>query len=270
MFLGHTFPRIAGPPDGPNQLGAFLAAGIAMVYGFALVDECRTLARVALAVGLVALVLTSSKGGLLQCAAGLVAVYALRYRQVNRRAVAVAIGAVLLAAVAAALAVAASPGFAPAHRLFGDPTNFNGGLGTRTGLWSVALQIWQHHPFLGIGPGNFEDEVGKFLPGVHTHPNSYFMQLLAEQGLAGLLVFVWLTVAVLHVLFKRAALPLCSAAIAMVFGMALHQVYDGLLIYPKVGVFYWVLVGIAIAAAAQHSQRTHPEKTAGLDGSRGP
>lgn len=250
VFLGHTFPRIAGPLDGPNQLGAFLAAGIAIVYGFALVDECRTLARVALAIGLAALLLTFSKGGLLQCGAGLAAVYALRYRQVNRRAVAVAIGAVLLAAVAVTLAVAASPGFAPAHRFFGDPTNFNGGLGTRTGLWSAALQIWQHHPLFGIGPGNFEDVVGRFLPGVHTHPNSYFMELLAEQGLAGLLVFVWLTVAVLYALFKRATLPLCSATIAMVFGMALHQVYDGLLIYPKVGVFYWVLVGFAIAAAS--------------------
>ncbi|MHB8592577.1 MAG: hypothetical protein ACYDBO_11340 [Vulcanimicrobiaceae bacterium] len=53
----------------------------------------------------------------------------------------------------------------------------------------------------------------------------------------------------LYALFKRATPPLCSATIAMVFGMALHQVYDALLIYPKVGVFYWVLVGFAIAAA---------------------
>ena len=36
----------------------------------------------------------------------------------------------------------------------------------------------------------------------------------------------------------------------MVFGMALHQVYDALLIYPKVGVFYWVLAGFAVAAAS--------------------
>ena len=158
------------------------------------------------------------------------------------------VGAAIALACVVVLAVALVPSFAPFHRIFGDPSNFNGGLGTRSGLWPVALRLWEGHPLFGIGPGNFEDAIGHFLPGVRTHPNSYFLQLLAEGGAVALLAFGWLAGALMRTFAAAAAQPIAAAAFAVLTGMLLHLTYDGVLIYPKVGVFFWVLIGCAFAA----------------------
>ncbi len=68
----------------------------------------------------------------------------------------------------------------------------------RIRAWGVALQMWRDHPVTGVGPRNFtllyrrysnEDEV-------HVAHNSY-LQMLAETGLPGFLLFVSLLVVAL-------------------------------------------------------------------------
>ena len=246
-LFGHTFARIAGPLGGPNQLGAYLAIGITALAALRPPGE-RMLPIAATAFAAIALLLTFSRGGVLQLVAGLACVAALRSAPTRARAVAWIAGAAVALACAVVLAVALDPGFAPFQRIFGDPSNFNGGLGTRTGLWPAALQLWAQHPILGIGPGNFEDAIGRFLPGVRTHPNSYFLELLAEGGTLGLLAFTWLAAALMRTFAAAAAQPIAVAAFAVLVGMLLHLTYDGVLIYPKVGVFFWVLLAYAFAA----------------------
>jgi hypothetical protein len=46
----------------------------------------------------------------------------------------------------------------------------------------------------------------------------------------------------------RAASPWVVAALAATLALALHQVVDYLVFYPKVGSAWWLLIGIAAAA----------------------
>lgn len=55
-----------------------------------------------------------------------------------------------------------------------------------------AFWIFDHHPFFGIGPANFEFLCGAFNISpeqvhCHPHPHNYYAQLLAETGVFGLI-----------------------------------------------------------------------------------
>ena len=86
-------------------------------------------------------------------------------------------------------------------------------------------------------------------PGVRTHANNQLLQALCEQGLIGLAALVAL-IAVTFRAFARDTRVIGLAAFAMVLGFWSHEVFDTLLLYPKVGIAYWVVIGIILVAAA--------------------
>ena len=68
------------------------------------------------------------------------------------------------------------------------------GLGTRRQLWDAAWRLWLRHPWLGVGAGNFELELGQAgYPELHTHANSGYLQALVEKGIPGIGALLWLT-----------------------------------------------------------------------------
>ena len=65
----------------------------------------------------------------------------------------------------------------------------------RIRAWGVALQMWSDHPVTGVGPRNFTQQYRRYgnTDEVHVAHNSY-LQMLAETGLPGFLLFVSLMV----------------------------------------------------------------------------
>jgi probable O-glycosylation ligase (exosortase A-associated) len=61
----------------------------------------------------------------------------------------------------------------------------------RIRAWGVALQMWSDHPITGVGPRNFTLLYRRYsnTDEVHVAHNSY-LQMLAETGLPGFLLFV--------------------------------------------------------------------------------
>ena len=247
MLLGHSLPRIGGPLEGPNQLGAYLGVLLPVVLAFALPWRPRMWDILALAIGVLALALTFSRGGMLACALGLCMVATLRYMPARAKLVLWS-AAVLWIALAAAVALSLFHGGGNAALSAADA--FGNGLGTRSGLWHAALELWRTSPLTGIGPGNFEMRVGDFIPGVRTHPNNYFLQVLVEQGLTGLTAFLMLNVTIVLRSIPGIRSAAGAAAVAAVFAMGFHQLLDGLLIYPKVGIVFFTVAAIGLAAAA--------------------
>lgn len=243
-IAGHTFARVAGPLEGPNQLGAFLGITLPVLLSLAIGERVRLEDVAAFALGGAALALTFSRAGVVACVAACVLVVLLRLRQ---RGVVLAIVAVLWIALGA-LALASAPnGGGLFDRIFPARVTdaYNGGLGTRPALWRGAVTMWRQHPVLGVGPGNYELQISSFAPGVRTHANNYYLQALSEQGALGLAALVLLVVATVWLLYGRPdALRVGVLAVVIAFGF--HQIVDGLLIYPKVGDVYWTLVGIAL------------------------
>ncbi len=243
FLFGHTLMRVAGPLEGPNQLGAFLGIVLPLLLSLVIGDRVRWEELAAFALGGAALVLTFSRAGVVACVVACVLVLLLRLR---------ARGVVLACAVAIWLAIAVTAFQSAAHgdgifnRIFPARSTdaYNGGLGTRAALWHAAIAMHRSHKLLGVGPGNYELRVSAFAPGVRTHPNNYYLQALSEQGVIGLLAFLLLIGATIYALYARPN-ALRTGVLAVVIAFSFHQIVDGLLIYPKVGDAYWSVIGIA-------------------------
>jgi O-antigen ligase len=215
MLVGRLVDGVAVSPSflNPNHTAAYLniAASVAWIRSVGSPPGTGThsiggwsawrwrAAAVICAAGTLA---TGSRGGIL--AAGLVIVAVFVYGGLNRRMilrVALPLGFIFLLAATFSIQQRFSTSF--------DPYRY-----TRVQLWKASLSMWKDSPLLGVGPGmyefhggmyNFPTEGGpfrytKFPDSAHSQP----LQLLAEQGLAGLVGMILFT-GVFMACLRRAA-----------------------------------------------------------------
>jgi O-antigen ligase len=257
LYIGPAIvPRIAGLLEGPNQLSAYAEIAIATIGAWSLVRR-TSLIDTALVSIVCADVLTFSRAGLfglaivaamLAIAGGKAAWHALRYGLIG--AIAGVVGSAWWAIYAH------TPGVL---RVSLEPSLYAGGVGNRAELWRAAWRMWLDHPLLGVGAGNFELMLPEYgVAGVRTHANSWYLQSLAEGGV----VLLGATIALLAAIFAslsgknliarlRTGSPWILGALAASVALALHQVVDYLVFYPKVGGAWWLLLGIAAAALSR-------------------
>jgi O-antigen ligase len=204
-----------------------------------------------IAAGIIATLLSFSRGGIvsLLLALFIVAVLCVQSKLTKSIFAAAAI-TVLIASAAAWRLVAGGIGLvtAGAHHHI----EIRGGLGTRRDLWAAAVSLWRAHPLWGIGAGNYELEVGKLLRApIKTHANSFYLQSLVEGGLPLLGAALFLIYNSIATFLGRARTPLTIAALAGSTALALHFILDLLVFYPKVGMQWMILLGIASADLAR-------------------
>ena len=80
-------------------------------------------------------------------------------------------------------------------------TSFGGGGSGRDDVWTVAWRVFEHHPYLGVGLGNFQVVEARYvlLPGNLTHvhlisetpklTHNAYLGLLTETGVVGLVLY---------------------------------------------------------------------------------
>jgi O-antigen ligase len=240
---GHLVPRIAGPLEGPNQLAGYLEIVLPTLLAVRLTRGANVVLDLVLLAGTFAAVLTFSRGGLGGLALGfLTVVFAFIRPDLIRRFVALIGASSGIFTILFAAAVVA--GKVDTARL--GPDAFSG-LGTRTQLWRAALAMWRGHPLLGVGAGNFELEISDVgASGIRTHANSLYLQALAEGGIVlfGLTLAAFIVVA--NALLRYVRSPLALGALGATVALGVHQVFDDLFFFPKVGELWWLLVGAAI------------------------
>jgi O-antigen ligase len=243
FIRGAPVPRVSGSLEGPNQFSGWLNILIPVLFARALAHRNPWLVT-ALVLAATAEAATLSRSGIV---AGLVAaaIVVLVTRPSRRDGFRFGIGAVALVVVlvVAGLSLGLEARF---YSLAEVPQPDH--LGTRHVLWSAALALWQLSPMVGIGAGNFEFDLGMVgHPDVQTHANSVYLQALSETGVIGLaamLFLIWTSIASFARTFSRR--PLVIGMFAAGVALALHQVFDDLLFFPKIGVFWAVLLGIAV------------------------
>jgi len=94
----------------------------------------------------------------------------------------------------------------------------DGSIGPRLVFWENTWQLIKTHPALGVGTGDFPAEYEKIrqerTPDHHRtdvdQPHNMYLQVLAQTGLPGLGVFLWLFIALFR---KRPQLPVWQAKI---------------------------------------------------------
>jgi len=256
---GQPFPRIAGPLEGPNQLSAWLGIAIPVLLARVLVHRDWRLVAV-LAVAAVADVLTLSRSGIVAVAiaCGVVLIATRPPRAVRLR---FAAGGLALAAVLVTLGTAVgleARFFSLAEVAQADH------LGTRSELWRAALDLWRSSPVVGIGAGNYELDLGRVgLPDVRTHANSLYLQSLAETGVIGFLATLGLVYVSIQTFAQASSRrPLIVGALGASVALALHQVFDYLVFFPKIGLFWWLILAVGIVEVMQARNDARPLEAA--------
>lgn len=256
---GQAFPRIAGPLEGPNQASAWLGIAIPLLLARILVHRDGWLVGATL-LAAAADALTLSRSGIVATviACAVVVILTRPPRAVRWR---FAAGALALAVVLVTLGTAVGLEV----RFFSlaevpQPDH----LGTRAQLWRAALDLWRSSPIVGVGAGNYELDLGRVgLPDVHTHANSLYLQSLAETGVVGLLATLFLAYASIQTFAQSASRrPLIVGALAASVGLAIHQVFDYLVFFPKVGEFWWLILAVGVVEVMQARSDVRPLEVA--------
>jgi O-antigen ligase len=203
--------RLVGTTGEANQLATYLVAGLVLSIGLAVtnrrVPPLVFGASACAAACILGLALTLSRAGLVALLAALIAstVVVRRHRGV------ITLAAVLVAGGFAVYFLALAPPTAR-QRIFSDPSGTSG----RTALWTVAQRMIEAHPVDGVGIGNFPLRSVDFLvrPGALNNDSyvveepleahNIYLQLLAETGIVGFLLFAGVVAAVLSCCWRAA------------------------------------------------------------------
>jgi putative inorganic carbon (hco3(-)) transporter len=181
--------RIGGTFGTPNGAAAYLCLMLPLALGVLVSNErgnLRSLAIMTLPVGLLALVITQSRGGWISFAlsAGLIAMWAVRQKMINPRTVAVAgLGVVLLIVVL----------WGPiGHRLLGSD---GGSASSRVSLAQMAEQMIKAKPLFGVGVNNYGINLPKYASPrfdgawMYTVHDRYLL-VWAEAGVFALIAYL--------------------------------------------------------------------------------
>jgi len=198
VFHGGYGPSAAGGGQDENYVAAMMGMAIPFAY-FSIFLETRRVVKIllGLSIGVFcgALVTANdvSRGGFL----GLCAVFLYCLAKSQRKWIGLSVIAVIAVVVF---------GFA-APRYWDEIATIKniheGTADMRLEVWTIGLRMFVAHPALGVGPGNFRWNVGHYESveqrakygrdlGGSIIAHSLFVELLAELGIAGAAVVIWL------------------------------------------------------------------------------
>lgn len=223
---GHMM-RLGGTVGSPNVAAAYLSismAAAASVFFAKVRRSYKCLAAAVLALGVVALILTFSRGGwiALTIAVSLITVAVWHHRGLSWKQPVV---------VLALLAVACLPFYnLISGRLLGDD---QGSAQSRIPLMNLAFRIIQDNPVLGVGANNFTVAMGPYLTsefreGFLFAVHNKYLLVLAETGIGGLLAFLAFLLAALRRGWRIWSLHdpfLSPVALGLVAGLGGHMVH---------------------------------------------
>jgi O-antigen ligase len=191
FLVGHAVVKdryTAGNLD-PNDFGLTVAIGIPMAW-YLFVNRrgiVRFLCGLYVPTGMVAILLTASRGSFL---AGAVALSILPMLWPGRSFRSLLSGFALLACAVMAVLLIVPESSWKRLSTIGDELH-SGTLSGRVEIWSAGLEVFRDRPLLGAGAGAFEAAVEPLI-GPRNPPHNVFLGILAEQGSIGIIVFVLL------------------------------------------------------------------------------
>jgi len=262
FILAGRFMRAYGTFRQPNPYAGYLGYLVPVAVSLTLAGAWlwwRSRRQIGLLVGVacgvtsLALVigigLSWSRGSWMALAAALLAVMALRNR---RSAVAVAVAGLVLVAILLVAGTTWLPG-ALSERVSGlgsyvvapDPTRTeitdeNFAVLERLAHWQTGWRMFEDHPWIGVGIGNYGTEYGQYAP-AHWyeplgHAHNIYINFMAETGILGLAAFLLFWLGALRFAWRSAGhLQGFPAALAIgVFGtlvyLTVHSLFDNLFV----------------------------------------
>ena len=221
----------------------------------------RALSRWCLPLSCIVLLLTQSRGGLLAFVAILLihAYFSAYDHKARIRRVALVLMVCLAAAVVAGLL----------FQRLGEIDDFT--TVSRLAIWGGAFTVFTQSPLLGAGFGNLRGLMGGLLnlpDGWTGDAHNLFLQLLAETGVTGFLIFSALIILVLRFAFSEIRRPqndfsrtTALAVFAAICGVLVHGTVDYLFhTTPQVTALFFLVLGLL--AAQVSINETAPDRQA--------
>jgi len=298
FFSQHAGGNLAGAFGNAQLFASFLAVSLPLVLVASQGDDHpwrRTAGQFALVLAVGALLLTANRSSWLGTLVGLglLGVLALR-RSAGSRALLrqkhqiLVPGLVTLAAVGLFFVFSGSLGsvLARGKTLLGVSNDVS--FGWRQDMWVAGLKMWLKHPLTGWGIGSFVVfapflgapaipilEGG--LPSLSQMAHNQYVQLLAETGLIGLTLYL----AILIGFFARCwrALKentshtrqwLLIGSMAAIAAQAVDAFGNPSWQFSEVGLFFWLVLGIGVAASRPRAEREAEEALEAVETQRAP
>lgn len=230
----------------PNVLGSQMALLTPIAIGFAAAEKSwakRLLWFLAAGVMGLCLVFTFSRGAWLAFA-GALAVISILY---DRRLLIAGVAAVVLVVIfVPSVSTRITSMFTPEY------LEKSAGSG-RIKRWFDAYDQMRLDPLFGVGLGHHGGAVAnRHFGSIYT--DNYYMKTLAETGLLGLSLFLWLITTSLHQAYKAWQTltdPRWRFMAAGIFGgllaVALHNGVENIFETPYMNTYFWLLLGLIAA-----------------------
>ena len=144
---------------------------------------------------------------------------------------------------------------------FMNGEKFGSSVGTRLAMWHIALNVWQEHPVIGTGLGDFDQEIelrqsqGIYeQTEVHASAHNIYFQALATTGLVGFLILCFALVIQPFRLFYHASREKLTPASLGGLIMIMAYVVFGLtatwnLRAPELSVFLVYLITLSVTVS---------------------
>jgi O-antigen ligase len=191
---------VAGDFD-PNDLAMTLALAVPMAWYLGTVFQkplLRLFCRAYLPLGLLALGLTGSRGGMLTAGVALMIVPLSMTKLTPGRLIAAMLTLAITATVAA--------NYVPervVERLATTSSDISRlSFGGRFKFWVAGLEAFTQKPLMGYGTGGFVRAIYPILGSVSLVAHNSFISLLVEEGLVGLLLYLTMMLAVLGAVLR--------------------------------------------------------------------
>jgi O-antigen ligase len=275
-----SFLRAYGTFGQPNPFAGYLVMTLPIALGLILWMRGRDpesayprsntllllqVALVAVGVGIVALLMSLSRGALLGLGAAVLVLIALYTRKSGvmiasliSLALVVAFGlttSLLPAVVSDRLAqVWEFVGWFDATRVVPTPQNW--AIVERMAHWQAGWNMYFSNPVLGVGPGHYTVaypayRVNDFWKDPLGHAHNLYLNVMAEDGFLGILTYViqwigWSAVVISGFWRSRANADRAIAAgvLASLIGVAVHNLFDNLTVHG-LGIETGLLIGLA-------------------------
>lgn len=203
------FPRVQAFSKEPLYLANFLFIPLGLLIGY-LVQENKPFPRhgvVLLPLIILVFLLTVSRGAYLGLLAfGVLAIIVFGRQLLRSRAFQMASLALTLA-VLAVITIVSLLGPQASQRFLVQATIRDVELSPesifgRLRAFSQAIEVWQTSPITGVGLGGFGPATGEEISTGYPIVNNQYLELLAESGVVGLVVFVAVIMSILVVFIK--------------------------------------------------------------------
>ena len=275
--------RAFGHFDQPNPFAGYLSTILPLAVWMALCQAnsraYRWLAWFATVGLVIGIGLSQSRGAWLGAAVAATCLVLLWNRQTRRLLVPGGVGAVLLLALAVsgALPAAILDRLAQTVEYFGvfdvrtvEVSSENWAVVERMAHWQAGWYMFQAHPWLGVGAGNYANAYPLYFVGMWRealgHAHNYYLNMLAELGVIGggmLLLLLGMAFARLGGALVHSE-PLGGnfwrAVLAGVVGglvvFCVHNLFDSLFVH-SVNVQIGVLLGLGLVAV-ERTRETNP------------